>query len=181
MTRLPPFVSPGTWTMDPDHTDVGFSARHAGISRVRGRFTDVTGIMQVGEDIESSHLNVRIRANSIDTRNEARDQHLRTNDFFEAEVYPYITFDSLSARGSDEEWAMVGRLTIKDVSHFLEMEVEFNGSAVDPFGATRIGFSAHTTINRKDFGLVWNAALETGGVLVGDKVRVEIEAEFVRA
>ncbi|MDR2256746.1 MAG: YceI family protein [Arthrobacter sp.] len=180
MTALPTNLTPGTWTVDPAHTLVGFSVRHAGISKVRGRFGEVEGVLQVGATVEESSLNVEIKTASIDTRNEGRDDHLRSGDFFQADEFPVIKFVSLSATGSGEDWVMKGELTIKDVTREVELEVEYNGVATDPFGAHRAGFSAETTISRKEWGLTWNAALETGGVLVADKIKLELEAEFVQ-
>lgn len=180
MTALPPNLTPGTWTLDPAHTLVGFSVRHAGISKVRGRFAGVEGALTVGETVEESALTVAIQTATVDTRNDGRDDHLRSGDFFQSEEFPVMTFKSLSASGSGENWVMVGELTIKDVTREIELEVEYNGVATDPFGAHRAGFSAETTISRKDWGLTWNAAMETGGVLVSDKIKLELEAEFVQ-
>jgi len=181
MTALPTNLTPGTWTIDAAHTQVGFSVRHAGISKVRGHFSDVEGTLTVGESVEESALKVEVKTASIDTRNEGRDGHLRSGDFFESEEFPTMTFSSLTASGAGEDWVMRGELTIKGVTREVELEVEYNGVATDPFGAHRAGFSAETTINRKDWGLSWNAALETGGVLVSDKIKLELEAEFVKA
>ncbi|RII43764.1 YceI family protein [Galactobacter valiniphilus] len=180
MTALPTNLTPGTWTIDPAHTLVGFSVRHAGISKVRGRFGEVEGVLNVGETVEDSSLTVEIKTASIDTRNQGRDDHLRSGDFFQADEFPTMKFVSLTATGSGEDWVMKGELTIKDVTREVELEVEYNGVATDPFGAHRAGFSAETTISRKEWGLTWNAALETGGVLVADKIKLELEAEFVR-
>ena len=181
MTALPTQLTPGTWTLDASHSQVGFSVRHAGISKVRGHFSDVEGTLTVGETLEESSLNVDVKIASIDTRNEGRDEHLRSADFFDAESFPTMTFTSLRATGAGEDWTLIGELSIKGVSHEVELEVEYNGVATDPFGAHRAGFSATATISRKEWGLTWNAALETGGVLVSDKIKLELEAEFVQA
>lgn len=181
MTALPTNLTPGTWNLDDSHTLVGFVVRHAGISKVRGSFTEVEGALTVGETVEESQLSVSIKTASIDTRNQGRDEHLRSGDFFLAEEFPAITFVSTSATGAGEDWVLTGDLTIKGVTQQVELETEYNGTATDPFGMHRAGFSAHTTISRKDWGLTWNAPLETGGLLLSDKIKLELEAEFVRA
>ena len=180
MTALPPNLTPGTWTLDPAHTLVGFSVRHAGISKVRGRFAGVEGALTVGETVEESALTVAIQTATVDTRNDGRDDHLRSGDFFQSEEFPVMTFKSLSASGSGESWGSVGALPIEDATREIERAGEYDGVATDPFGAHRAGFSAETTISRKDWGLTWNAAMETGGVLVSDKIKLELEAEFVQ-
>jgi len=181
MSNLPQGLTTGTWNLDASHSQLGFSVRHAGISKTRGRFGEAEGTLTVGESVETSSTEITIHVPSVDTRSEGRDQHLRSADFFDAENYPAMTFVSTSAAGEGDDWTLTGNLTIKDVTREVELEVEFNGAATDPFGTQRVGFSAETTINRKDFGLTWNAALETGGVLVSDKVKIEIEAEFAKA
>ncbi|RKW71347.1 YceI family protein [Galactobacter caseinivorans] len=181
MTALPTNLTPGTWNLDPSHTQVAFVVRHAGISKVRGTFTDVEGALTVGESVEDSALNVAVETASIDTRNQGRDEHLRTGDFFQADEFPNLTFTSVTATGAGEDWVLKGDLTIKGITHQVELEVEYNGTATDPFGMHRAGFSAQTTINRKDWGLTWNAPLETGGLLLSEKIKLELEAEFVRA
>lgn len=180
MTALPTNLTPGTWTLDASHTQVAFVVRHAGISKVRGVFGETEGALNIGETVEDSSLNVTIQTASIDTRNQGRDEHLRTGDFFQADEFPTITFTSTTATGAGEDWVLKGDLTIKGVTHEVELEVEYNGTATDPFGMHRAGFSAHTTINRKDWGLSWNAPLETGGLLLSEKIKLELEAEFVR-
>lgn len=177
MTALPAGLTPGTYVIDPSHTEAGFSVRHAMISKTKGRFGAVKGTLVFGEDVESSSAVAEIDATSIDTREPNRDGHLRSPDFFDVEKYPVLTFASSGIRPDGDTFLLDGDLTIKDVTKPLTLEVEFNGAATDPFGAKKVGFAGTTTINRKDFGLTWNAALETGGVLVGDKVTITIEVE----
>lgn len=181
MTSLPQGLTAGTWNLDASHSQIGFSVRHAGISKTRGRFGEAEGTLVAGESLEDSTVQISIHVPSIDTRSEGRDEHLRGGDFFDAESFPSITFVSTSATGEGDEWKITGDLTIKGVTQQIELDAEYNGTATDPFGAYRAGFSATTSINRKDFGLTWNAALEAGGVLVSDKIKLEIDAEFVRA
>ena len=170
-----------TYSIDPGHSEVGFTVRHAGISKVRGQFTDFAGDITVAENFADSAVNVTIQSASVDTRDENRDNHLRSADFWDAENNPTWTFTSTRVEGSLPEFTVHGDLTINGVTRPAALAVEYNGSATDPFGADRVGFSASTEISRKDFGLTWNAALETGGVLVGDKVRITLEISAVAA
>ncbi|MGC5615240.1 YceI family protein [Georgenia sp. Z1491] len=172
-------IPAGTYTIEPSHSEVGFTVRHAGISKVRGQFTDFAGELVVAEDVAQSTANVTIQSGSVDTKDENRDNHLRSADFWDAENNPEWTFVSTSVDGDADEFTLNGDLTIKGVTQPVALAVEYNGAATDPFGQDRIGFSATTTISRKDFGLTWNAALETGGVLVSDKVNITIEVEAV--
>ena len=175
-------ITPGTWTLDAAHSEVGFSVRHAGISKVRGTFQTVTGELQVAEDFAQSSTAVTVDMTSVDTKNADRDGHLKGEDFFDVENHPEMTFRSTEVRDVDgEEFVLVGDLTIRGTTRPVELTAELGGQAVDPFGTTRVGFEATGEISRKDFGLTWNAALEAGGVLVGDKVKIEIAAEFVQA
>ena len=172
-------TAPGAYTIDASHTEVGFTVRHAGISRVRGRFTDFAGEIVVAEPFSESSVSVDIQAASVDTRDENRDNHLRSADFWDAENKPTWTFRSNRVEGSGAEFTVHGDLTINGVTKPAALEVEYNGAATDPFGSDRVGFSAKTEISRKEFDLTWNAALETGGVLVGDKIRINLEIEAV--
>jgi polyisoprenoid-binding protein YceI len=160
---------------------VEFGVRHLGLARVRGRFTDVSGDVVIDEDITRSAVDVTIGADSIDTRDKDRDTHLRSPDFLDVDRYPQITFRSTAVTGQGDEWTVTGDLTIRDVTRSVILVVDFEGGAKDPWGSTRIGFSAHTEINREDFGLSWNQALETGGWLIGKQVKIEISAEAVLA
>ncbi|MCZ2401770.1 YceI family protein [Paenarthrobacter sp. Z7-10] len=174
-------LTQGTWTLDASHSEVGFSVRHAGISKVRGKFTELAATATVGETAEASSVSATIAAASFDSGDANRDGHVRGADFFDVEKFPELTFASTSISGSGEDYKLSGDLTIRGITKPVVFETEFNGVAVDPFGATRAGFSAKTVISRKDFGLTWNAALEAGGVLVGDKVTLTLEVAFVRA
>ncbi len=172
---------PGSWTFDPAHSEVAFTVRHAGISKVRGTFRDVDAQLRVAEPIEDSVLDATVQMASIDTKNADRDGHVRSADFFDVEQHPTMTFRSTSVAFEGEEGTITGELTIKDVTRTVEFATEFNGVVVDAFGVTRAGFSAETTISRKDFGITWNAALEAGGVLLGEKVVLEFEVSAVKS
>lgn len=172
-------VPAGTYTLDPTHTEIGFITRHAGIAKVRGTFREFEGTITVAEDLAASTASVTIRTASIGTGVEARDNHLRSADFFDVETNPVITFTSTAVHASGDGLTLVGDLTINGITRSVELETEYNGAATDPFGNQRIGFEAKTVINRKDFNLTWNAALETGGVLVSEKVTIVLEVSAV--
>lgn len=169
----------GTWTLDGSHSEIGFTVRHAGISKVRGSFTNVDAQLEVGGDLATSRTVVKIHTDSFDSNDRNRDAHVKGPDFFDVEQYPEMTFVSTGAKGSGEDYLLTGALTIRGVTRAVEIETEFNGVAVDPFGATRAGFSGKTVISRKEFGLTYNAALEAGGVLIGDKVTINVDAAFI--
>ncbi|WP_120006812.1 YceI family protein [Nesterenkonia muleiensis] len=171
-------LTPGTWTLDAGHSELGLSVRHAGISKVRAIFEEATGTLKVSED-GTTDVNGSVKAASFNSKNDDRDAHVRGEDFLDAEQYPELTFVSTGVKPSGETFDLTGELTIRGVSKNVTFEVEFGGQAVDPFGATRAGFSATTSISRKDFGLTWNAALEAGGVLVSDTVKIELDVAFV--
>ncbi|WP_193103451.1 YceI family protein [Brachybacterium sp. FME24] len=167
-------LTPGTWTLDASHTSASFTVRHAGISKARGQFTDVQGTLVVGEGGENLSFETTLMTSSVNTSNSDRDNHLRSGDFFDTENFPEITFVSTEVKGE----TLVGDLTIRDVTKPVELDFAYEGSATDPFGTYRAGFTGATKISRKEFGLTWNAALEAGGVLVADEVKISIEAEF---
>jgi polyisoprenoid-binding protein YceI len=172
----------GTWTIDPSHASFEFVARHL-MARVRGRFSGVSGTAEIAEDPEASTLQVEIDASTVDTRDPQRDGHLRSSDFFGVEEHPAITFRSTAVRAGtgENEWKVDGELTIRGVTRPVTVDVEFLGAGVDPWGNQRIGFSGVVPeVNREDWGLNWNAALETGGFLLAKAVRLEIEAELIR-
>lgn len=171
-------LTPGTWTLDASHSEIGMTVRHAGISKVRAQFEEATGTLQVAED-GTADVNAVVRAESFNSKSPDRDAHVRGEDFLNAEQYPDLTFVANGIKPSGEVFDLTGELTIRGVSKSVTFEAEFGGQAVDPFGATRAGFSASAVISRKDFGLNWNAALEAGGVLVGDKVTITIDSAFV--
>ena len=172
----------GTYTLDPAHTRIGFVARHAMVTKVRGAFNEFTGTAVLdGANPGNSTVQVTIQAASIDTRNAQRDGHLRGNDFLAMDEYPQITFVSTGARQVDDStFELTGDLTIKGVTSPITIPFSFEGAAKDPFGNLRVGFEGAVTINRKDYGITWNAALETGGVLVSDKVTLEFEISAVK-
>jgi len=171
----------GSYALDPSHSQVGFAVRHVMVSKTRGRFSDFAGTVEISENPLESSVAVTIQTASIDTRDEQRDGHLRSGDFFDAEAWPTMTYESRSVRKVGEgRYIVDGDLTIKGVTKPVPLELTFEGGAADPWGGVRIGFSAKAELDREAFGLTWNQALETGGVLVGKKVSIEIEAEAVR-
>jgi polyisoprenoid-binding protein YceI len=169
----------GGWVIDPAHTTVGFWVRHLGITKVRGRFTGVGGTVHVGADPLSSSVSVDIAASSIDTNEPDRDAHLRSEDFLDVERHPSLRFTSTSVTRRGTRWAITGELTIRGVTRTVVLDTEFGGGAVDPWGEAHVMFSAETTIEREDFGLTWNQVLETGGVLVGKRITIELEVSLV--
>ncbi|MEJ2748860.1 MAG: YceI family protein [Anaerolineae bacterium] len=171
-----------TWQIDSAHSSVAFSVRHMMISKVRGRFEKFSGNIDFDENNPAdSTVNVEIEAASISTRVEDRDNHLRSADFLDAENYPTLTFVSKRVEvTSENSGKLIGDLTIRDVSNEVVLDVEYAGQAKSPWGTTSAGFSATTSINRKDWGLEYNATLETGGVLVGDTINIDIELELVK-
>ena len=172
----------GTYKLDPSHTAVEFVARHLMISKVRGGFTQAEGTIHVDEVPERSSVEVTIAVDSINSGDKARDQHLLSPDFFDVASYPTITFKSTAVEHvSFEQWKVTGDLTVHGVTRPVELDVEFEGSVDTPFGDSRIGFTASTEVNREDWGLTWNAALETGGVVVSKKIRLELAVEAVFA
>ncbi|WP_442543344.1 YceI family protein [Arthrobacter sp. KN11-1C] len=177
---LPKGLTSGTWLLDMAHSEIGFSVRHAGISKVRGRFTDAQAEARVRESLADASLHATVKTASFDSGDANRDGHVRGADFFDVETFPEMTFRATSVEGDGEDYTLTGDLTIRGITKPVELEVEFTGVAVDPFGATRAGFSAETEISRKDFGLTWNAALEAGGFLVSDKVKINLEAALVK-
>ena len=172
----------GTYTLDPAHTRIGFVARHAMVTKVRGAFNEFTGTAVLdGANPANSRVEVTIEAASIDTRNAQRDEHLRSNDFLAMQEYPKITFASTGVRQAGETtFEVTGDLTIKGVTNEITIPFEFEGAAKDPFGNERVGFEGSVTINRRDYGVTWNAALEGGGVLVSDKIVLEFEISAIK-
>lgn len=167
------------WNIDKSHTNIGFTVKHMMVSKVRGNFTDFEGTIEGNpEDLSSCKVEFKVNINSINTTNEDRDNHLRSEDFFHAEKYPAMTFTSTSIeRKDDDEYEVTGDLTIKGVTNQVTFEAEYEGKAVNPWGQEVVGFTIDGKVNRKDFGLTWNQALETGGVLVGESIKVAIELE----
>ena len=171
----------GDYGIDPAHTRLGFVARHAMVTKVRGAFTEFSGTAHVDTaDPSRSSVSITIVANSITTGQQQRDDHLRSGDFFDSEQHPEITFLSTSVDRDGDEWTVTGDLTIRGVTRPVSVLFEHTGSAKDPYGNVRIGFEGEATINRKDWGLTWNAALETGGVMVSDKIKLEFDVSAVK-
>jgi polyisoprenoid-binding protein YceI len=172
----------GTFVIDPNHTRVGFTVRHLMISKVRGGFTGTSGSITVAEDPLQSVVDIEIDASTIDTGVADRDNHLRSGDFFLAEEFPTMTFESTRVSGgAGGTFEIVGNLTLKGVTREVTLEAELEGVAISPQGAEIIGFAATAQINREDFGLTYNMALETGGVMIGKDIKIEIEGEAVRS
>jgi polyisoprenoid-binding protein YceI len=182
-TTTVPATLTGTYTIDPTHSRIGFVARHAMVTKVRGSFNEFDGSgFFDAEQPAQSRLALTIQAASIDTRNADRDAHLKSNDFFDMEHYPQITFASTAVEQVDSEnYRVTGDLTIKGVTKPVTVDFEYTGTAVDPYGNTRIGLEGKTVVNRKDWGVNWNAALEAGGVLVSEKVTLEFEVSAIRS
>lgn len=172
----------GTWTIDPTHTTIGFSARHAMVAKVRGNFADFSGTFTLdGSNPSASSAQLTAMTASIDTRNADRDAHLKSADFLDVESFPTLTFTSTSVSGTGNSFVVTGDLTIHGVTKSVPVTFELLGVSTDPWGGVRIGFEGSTEISRKDFGLVWNTALETGGVLVGDTVKIDLDVEAVKS
>lgn len=171
----------GTWSLDPTHTHIGFTVRHMMVAKVRGSFSDFSAEITVAENPLESSLSAVVQMASIDTGNGDRDGHLRTNDFFSIDEFPTMTLTSTSIEPTGDDYVLHADLTIKGVTKSVAFDLEFAGTGQDPWGNTKAGFSASATINRKDFGIEWNAPLETGGVLIGEQVKIEIDAELLKA
>lgn len=179
-TPLPTGLTAGTYALDTTHSQANFQVRHAGISKVRGTLAIAAGTITVGEDLESTTVNAELDAASVNTGDANRDNHLRSADFWDAENQPTWTFTSSSIATDGDDYVIAGDLTINGVTKPVKLETEFTGTATDPFGNSRAGFEAETEISRKEFGLTWNAALETGGVLVGDKIKIALDLSAIK-
>lgn len=172
----------GTWNIDPSHSEVDFTVTHLMISKVRGRFSDISGSVVTDGTPEGSKVTVEIGTASINTHESSRDTHLRSADFFDVEKYPKISFVSTAVKSkSDEEFRITGNLTIKGVTKSVDIDVKSEGSGRDPWGNDRAGFSGSLKIDRRDFGLTWNQALETGGVMVSNEVKLTLDVELTHA
>ena len=171
----------GDYTLDVAHSRLGFSARHAMVTTVRGAFKDFEGTAHVDTaNPAASRVELTIKADSIDTGVADRDAHLRSADFFETEKFPEITFVSTNVERDGDDWTITGDLTIKGVTKAISIDFESTGSARDPFGNLRVGFEGSTTLSRKEWGLTWNAALETGGFLVSDKIKLDLDISAIQ-
>jgi polyisoprenoid-binding protein YceI len=175
-----PELTAGTWTIDASHSDVSFSVRHLMVSKVKGSFRTFAGAIEVGDDQLASSVTASIEVASIDTRDEGRDNHLRSGDFFEVEKYPTMTYRSNAIRPTSDGYVVDGELTLHGVTRPVALGLEFNGVSTDPWGGTRAGFSAAAEINRKDFGVDIHMPLDGGGVVVGDKIKVSLEIEAIK-
>jgi polyisoprenoid-binding protein YceI len=169
----------GTWQIDPVHTEVSFSVRHMMVSKVRGYFTDFGGTIVTGEKPSDSSVTATIALNSIDTRNEQRDNHIRSADFFDVESHPTMSYHSTSLSGNGQNWTVEGELSLHGVTRTVPLNLELNGFTADPFGGQRVGFSATAEINRRDFGIDISMPMDGGGVVVGDKIAITLEVEAV--
>jgi len=178
LTAIPGYTA-GTWTIDPVHSEVGFTVRHMMVSKVRGRFTNFSGEIVTGADPLGSSVNAEIAMDSIVTGQEQRDAHIRSADFFDAENHPTMTYRSTGVRRDGDGYIVDGQLTLKGVTRDVPLTLELNGFGPDAYGGTRAGFTATTEINRRDFGVNWNGAIEGGGVVVSDKVTIQLEIEAV--
>lgn len=168
------------WQLDPTHTNVGFTVRHMVVAKVHGRFTGFAGKLTLGEDGSLIDASAEIEAESIDTQVEARDKHLRSADFFDVESHPKLRFQSSKVeKVGEDRYRVTGTLEIRGVAKEVVLDTEYLGRAKDPFGVERIAFSAKTSIDRRDFGLTWNQAMETGGILVGERVDIGLEIQAV--
>lgn len=169
------------WKLDPAHTLVEFSAKHLMISTVKGRITGVDGVISIDQnDLANSLVEVTLDANTLDTRVEPRDQHLRSADFLDVEKFPVITFRSTDIQGDEHNFKLTGDLTIRDVTRPVTLDVTFEGQTKDPWGGERVGFSATGKFDRRDYGLTWNVLLESGGLTVGNDIKVSLEVEAVK-
>ena len=177
-TTIPGYVA-GTWEIDPVHSEVGFTARHMMVSKVRGRFTQFSGELVTAPDLLQSSVTATIELTSIQTGNEQRDQHIRSADFFEVDKYKTMTYRSTGLRPEGDHYVLDGELTLRNVTKQVPLKLELNGFGPDPYGGTRAGFTATGELNRSDFGVNFNATLETGGVVVSDKIGLQLEIEAV--
>lgn len=171
-----------TWQIDTTHSSIGFTVRHMVVARVHGRFTRYEGRLFLNGNLTKAQADVKIDAASIDTQVEARDKHLRSQDFFDVAAFPRVIFHSKRVEEARKDrYRVVGDLTLRDVTREVLLDVEFLGRMTDPFGTERVAFHARTSIDRKDFGLTWNKALESGGLLVGEHIDIELDVQAVKA
>ena len=174
-------LTPGAWSVDASHSTVSFVARHLVVAKVRGQFTEFAGTITVADDRLQTKVEATVQATSIDTRDEGRDGHLRGEDFFDVANHPTWTLVSTGIEGAGSNYVLHTDLTIKGITKPVDFDLEFEGVATDPWGNTKAGFTAEAEINRKEWGLEWNVALEAGGVLVGEKVKITLEIEALKA
>lgn len=175
-----PDIDTGVWTLDKNHTKVGFTAKHLMVTKVRGHFDTYEATVEIADDLTESRIEATFDSASLTTGAEDRDGHLRSKDFFDVENHPTIKFASTAITQDGDTWKITGDLTIRDKTHPVTLDASYEGSAVDPWGNTHVGFIARAKINREDWGLTWNAALEGGGWLVSKDVMIEIEGQLIR-
>jgi polyisoprenoid-binding protein YceI len=173
-------IEPGTWVIDASHSSVEFVARHLMVTKVRGRFGDIEGTITIADDPFQSSVRATVDAASVSSGDEKRDAHLRSADFFDVEQFPTIEFVSKRVEARDDSFALTGDLTVHGVTREVTWNLDYDGSVQDPWGGTRAGFSATIDVNRKDWGLEWNVALEAGGFVVSDKVKLNVEIEAIK-
>jgi polyisoprenoid-binding protein YceI len=176
-----PGYEAATWNIDPVHSEVGFSARHMMVSKVRGRFTTFSGQLVTADDPAASSVTAEIDLSSINTGNEQRDEHIKSADFFEVETYPTMTYKSTGIRVVDGEYVLDGELTLKGITRSVPLHLELNGFGQDPYGGYRAGFTATGELNRSEFNVSFNAPMANGGVVVSDKIALHLEIEAVKA
>lgn len=174
-------LTPGVWNVDPVHSSIGFVARHLMISKVRGTFRTFSGTLTIAEDPLMSKVEATADVASITTGDDGRDTHLKSADFFDVEKYPSMTLVSTGIERKGDDYVLHANLTIREITKPVDFDLEFDGVSKDPWGGTRAGFAAETEVNRKDWGLEWNLALETGGVMLGDKVKLQLEIQAVKS
>jgi polyisoprenoid-binding protein YceI len=177
-TTFPGYVA-GTWAVDPVHSEIGFTVRHLMVTKVRGRFEKFEGEIVTGDDILDTRATLTVELNSINTGNEDRDNDLRSSNYFEADKYPTMTYRVTDLRADGDRYVADGELTVKDITKPVPLQVEFHGISPDPWGGTRAGLSATGEINRKDFGVTVDMPMEGGGLVVGDKIQINLEIEAV--
>ena len=174
-------LTPGVWNVDPAHSTIGFTARHLMVTKVRGRFQGFTGSITVADNPHNSSVTASVEMGTVSTGDDGRDGHIKSADFFDVEKFPTMTFVSTGIAQDGGDYELTGDLTIKDVTKTVAFALEFEGVATDPWGNTKAGFTAETDISRKDWGLEWNMALEAGGVVVSDKIKITLDIQAVKA
>lgn len=179
-TSTRPSIETGTWTLDKAHTKIGFTAKHLMVTKVRGHFDEFDATVEIADELTESKIDVTMETQSITTGAAERDGHLRSGDFFDVENHPDLRFVSTDIVGDGEDWKVTGDLAIRGVTRPITLDVTYEGSAIDPWGNEHVGFTASAKMNREDWGLTWNAALEGGGWLVSKDVTLEIEGQLVR-
>jgi polyisoprenoid-binding protein YceI len=175
-----PGLATGTWILDPNHSELGFTVRHMMVSKIRGRFRTYSGVAEVADDPLQSTVSVTIDAASFESGNEARDNAVKSAEYLDVAAHPQYTFRSTKIQAGHDGHVLAGDLTIRGITRHIELPFEYNGHTKDPFGNDRIGFSARGEINRKDFGVVTELPMDGGGVVVGEKVSIELDVEFIR-